>query len=113
MKIPLNEFTKRATLIRDNDKYKVYDLSLEKLVMSMTILHKGKSTTGHSHIETAEIYFFIDGNGVIQIDDKPMESVSATDIILIPSGVFHRVFNKGNGNLVFLCFLKKYQGFRG
>ena len=28
MKIPLNEFTKRANLIRDNEIYKIYDLVL-------------------------------------------------------------------------------------
>ena len=112
MKIPLDEFTKTATLIRDNDKYKVYDLCLEKLVISMTILYDGKSTVGHSHIETEEIYLFIGGNGEIQLGDKSKENVSARDIILIPSGVFHRVFNEGKDNLVFFCFLRKYKSFR-
>jgi len=113
MRIPLNDFTKHAILIRDSDKYKVYDLILENLVMSMTILYGDKSTVGHTHIETEEIYFFIGGNGAIQLGDKQLAEVTIGVIVLIPSGVFHRVFNKGEGNLVFFCFLQKYQGFRG
>ena len=114
MKIPLNKFTKYATLVRNNDRYKVYDLGLDNLVMSMTILYEGKATTGHCHIETGEIYFFIRGNGEILLEDKRIliESVSAKDIILVPSGAFHRVCNIGKGNLVFLCFLGKYKDFR-
>ena len=110
MKIPLNEFTGKARLAKKSDRYEVYDdLSLENIVISMTVLHKDKSTTGHFHNDTEEIYFFVKGKGEIQLDDKK-EDITRSDIVLIPRGIFHRVFNKGKGDLTFLCFFEKYQG---
>ncbi len=107
MKIPLNQFTRKATLAKKSDKYEVYDLGLENLVISMTVLHEGKSTTGHFHNDTEEIYFFVKGEGEIQLDDKK-EDVTGGDIVLIPRGIFHQVFSKGKGALTFLCFFEKY-----
>lgn len=109
MKIPLNEFTRKATLSKKSDRYEVYDLGLENLVISMTVLCEGKSTTGHFHNDTEEIYFFVKGEGEIQLDDKK-EDVTGSDIVLIPRGIFHRVFNQAKGNLTFLSFFEKYQG---
>ena len=109
MKIPLNEFTSKARLVKKSDRYEVYDLGLENLVISMTVLHKDKSTIGHFHNDTEEIYFFVKGEGEIQLDDK-REDVTGGDIVLIPRGIFHRVFNKGKGDLTFLSFFEKYPG---
>ncbi len=109
MKIPLNQFTRKARLVKKSDRYEVYDLGLENLVISMTVLHEDKSTTGHFHNDTEEIHFFVEGEGEIQLDDKK-EDVTGGDIVLIPGGIFHRVFNKAKGDLTFLCFFEKYQG---
>ena len=111
MKIPLSEFTKKATLVKRSDRYEVYDLSLKKLVISMTVLHEGKSTIGHSHTATEEIYFFVEGKGEIQLGDREKEDVASGDIILIPSGIFHRVSNKGKGNVKFISFFEKKRRF--
>ena len=105
MKIPLNEFTKRASLVKKSDRYEVYDLALENLALSMTVLHRDKSTTGHSHDDTDEIYLFIEGNGKIQLDNEIQDIVSG-DIVTMPRKVFHRVFNAGDGDLTFYAFLK-------
>ncbi len=109
MKIPLNQFTRKAMLVKKSDRYEVYDLGLENLVISMTVLHKDKSTIGHFHNDAEEIYFFVKGEGEIQLDDKK-EDVTDSDIVLIPRGISHRVFNKGKVNLTFLSFFEKYQG---
>ena len=109
MIIPLNEFTKRASLVKKSDGYEVYDLALESLVLSMTVLYRDKSTTGHSHDDTEEIYLFIGGKVEIQLDNEKQDVVSG-DIVIIPRGIFHHVFNKGKGNLTFLSFFEKYQG---
>ena len=70
MKIPLSEFTKRARLAKKSDRYEVYDLGLENLVISMTVLYEGKSTTGHFHNDIEEIYFFVKGEEEIQLNGK-------------------------------------------
>ena len=107
MKIQLNQFASKANLVKESDRYEVYDLGLENLVISMTVLHEDKSTTGHSHNDTNEIYFFIKGKGKIQLDNR-REDVTEGDIVLISRGVFHRVFNQEKGDLTFLCFFEKY-----
>jgi len=110
MKIPLSEFTKKATLVKKSSRYEVYDLGLENLVVSMTVLHEGKSTVGHSHNDTEEIYLLVEGKGEIQLGDREKEDAVSGDIVMIPRGIFHRVFNKGKGDLTLISFFEKYQG---
>ncbi len=111
MKIPINEFAKRAKLVKSNDRYEVYDLGMQRLVASMTVLHPHKETTGHAHSETEEIYFFLSGKGKIQVDDVTQD-IKKNDLILIPDGCFHKVFNESDGDLIFLCIFEKYEGRR-
>ena len=109
MKTSLTEFSKKAKLVKKSDRYEVYDLTLESLILSMTELYRDKSTTGHSHDDTEEICLFIGGKGEIYPDNENQDVVSG-DIVIIPSGVFHRVFNAGDGDLIFPCLFKKYPG---
>ena len=68
------QYKQLAKLIRDNETYKVYDLTqLEQLNVSLTELHKDKSTTGHTHDGADEVYFFIDGVGSMEIGDKKLK----------------------------------------
>jgi mannose-6-phosphate isomerase-like protein (cupin superfamily) len=109
MRTSITEFTKKAKLVKKSDKYEVYDLTLESLVLSMTILHQDKSTTGHSHDDTEEIYLFIGGKGKIELGNKTQDIVTGY-IIIVPAGVFHRVYNIGDFDLTFICLFKKYAG---
>ncbi len=105
----IKEFTKKAKLVKVSDRYKVYDLALESLVLSMTILHEGKSTTGHSHDDTEEIYLFINGDGKIELNNENHDVVTG-NIIIVPRGVFHRVSNTGDFDLTFIAIFEKYPG---
>jgi len=109
MKTSLTEFSQKAKLVKKSDRYEVYDLALESLVLSMTVLHRDKATIGHSHADTEEIYLFIGGKGGIQMGNEKQDVVSG-DIVIVPRRVFHRVFNAGDGDLTFLCLFKKYPG---
>lgn len=106
----MDEFAKKAALIRDSDVYSVYDLSyLKHLTPSMTILHPGKETKGHSHAGSEEVYIFLKGRGKMQLAKKKF-SVKKGDLVLIPDDVFHKVFNTGKTDLVFFCVFEKYRG---
>ncbi len=112
LKIPYREFPKRVRPIRDNDVYSVHDTSdvLKNLNASMTVLHPDKATGGHSHEKEEEVYVFFDGAGEMQLG-KDRFPVGKGDIVLIPAGKFHRVFNtSGKGDLIFLCVFEKYAG---
>lgn len=100
----------KGTVIRDTDVYVVEDNThLNNLTVSKTILHPGKETSGHSHPGLEEVYFFKCGTGTMQLDDETF-IVSAGDIILIPDGAFHKVFNNTGckSDLVFVCVFQKY-----
>lgn len=106
----LKEFKKRARLIRDNEVYQVYDLPLQELVVSMTVLHPGKETKGHSHDKAEEVYFFLEGEGKIKIEQE-VKKVKEGELIPIKKGAFHKVFNLSKKKeLVFLSVFEKYSG---
>ena len=101
MKIRLND--KDSEIVKDNETYTLIDnTTLNNLVVSKTILHVGKNTTGHKHPGQEEVYHFISGEGYIKLDEETL-TVRPGSIVLIPDGVFHKVFNTGLEDLVFVC----------
>lgn len=89
--------------IKDTDVYKIKDNTFGKdLVLSSTFLRAGKSTSGHKHDGQEEVYYFVDGNGDMEIDEKKFP-VSAGDVICIEDGEFHKVHNTSHLGLYFVC----------
>lgn len=102
--IKLNQFKIEGNLIKSNEVYDLYDnQTLENLILSQTILKPEMATNGHSHTGQEEIYFFISGRGVMTVGKETLQ-VAEGDIILIPDGAFHRVYNSSSKfNLIFNC----------
>jgi len=106
----IRQYKEQANLIRDNETYKVYDLStLKDLNLSLTELNPGKETGGHAHEEADEVYIFIGGRGRIEIDKEKIP-VKGGEVIAIPGGKFHKVFNEGENTLSFWSIFEKYEG---
>ena len=96
-----------STVIKSNETYDVIDnTNLDKLIVSKTILHPGKATGGHNHSGQEEVYIFTGGEGKMVVGSKTY-NVKAGDIVLIPDGDFHRVWNEEeivtSDDLVFIC----------
>lgn len=90
-------------VVKANAVYTVRDnTDLKQLVLSQTILHVGQQTTGHYHEGQEEIYFFMYGTGKMIVGQEEF-NVQAGDIVLIPDGLFHKVFNTGESDFVFNC----------
>ncbi len=105
MKIKLDKTDSKV--VKSNETYDVIDnTKLNNLVVSKTILHEGKETTGHFHKGQEEVYIFTEGSGVMQVGEEKF-LVSKGSIVLIPDGEFHKVWNtsnyKANNPLIFLC----------
>lgn len=114
MKVSISELG--GKIIRDNETYIVEDNTfLNNLVLSKTTLHPNKETMGHSHAGLEEIYFFIKGSGKMLLKTDTEEtklSVKSGDVVLIPDGAFHKVFNTDEGvteDLEFVCVFQKYE----
>ena len=90
-------------VVKDNETYLLKDnKTLNNLVVSSTLLNPFKQTTGHNHSGQEEVYIFVSGTGRMEVDDKSF-SVSADDVVLIPDGAFHRVYNETAEPLYFVC----------
>ena len=107
MKIKLNETDSKV--IHSNETYDVIDnTNLDKLIVSKTVLHPGKETGGHNHSGQEEVYIFTNGRGIMVVGNKEYD-VKTGDIVLIPDGAFHKVWNTtgydiaGYGDLEFIC----------
>jgi mannose-6-phosphate isomerase-like protein (cupin superfamily) len=59
-------------------------------------------TTPHFHVKTEEIYYILEGQGLMQIGEKSC-SVGPGDAIAIPPGQSHQITNTGSETLKFLC----------
>jgi mannose-6-phosphate isomerase-like protein (cupin superfamily) len=92
-----------GVITKANEVYTIRDnTTLDTLVVSQTILHVNQCTSGHYHDNTEEVYFFMYGIGEMVCGDRKFE-VSSGSIILIPFGQFHKVWNRGESDLVFNC----------
>ena len=90
-------------VIKDTDVYLLKDNAFgNNLVLSSTFLRANQKTNGHTHKGQEEVYFFVDGEGEMQIDDERFP-VTAGDVICIEDGEFHRVFNNSHLGLYFVC----------
>ena len=95
-----------SKVVKSNETYDVIDnTNLNNLIVSKTILHSGKETGGHNHSGQEEVYIFTKGNGEMIVGDNKYE-VQVGDVILIPDGEFHKVWNTGfyaEDDLEFIC----------
>lgn len=93
-----------GNIVKKNETYTVIDnTDLDGLVLSKTILHPMKATTGHSHAGQEEVYTFTYGKGMMEVGNKQF-FVQTGDIVLIPDGEFHKVSNISElEDLTFVC----------
>jgi mannose-6-phosphate isomerase-like protein (cupin superfamily) len=65
-------------------------------------LPPGRSTMAHHHVVTEEIYYLVEGQGVVRLgqENRP---VAAGDAVAIPPGTIHQITNTGPTTLKFLC----------
>jgi oxalate decarboxylase/phosphoglucose isomerase-like protein (cupin superfamily) len=103
MKLLYNSHDIGGEVVKDNETYLLKDnKTLNNLVLSSTKLYRGQSTRGHSHAGQEEVYFFVQGSGVMIVDEERFR-VGSGSVVLIPDGEFHRVINDGEMHLVFNC----------
>jgi mannose-6-phosphate isomerase-like protein (cupin superfamily) len=65
-------------------------------------LSPGARTAPHHHIRTEEIYYIVEGQGMMRVGDESA-LVGVGDAIAIPPCQVHQITNTGNVVLRFLC----------
>ena len=94
------DLERHPILVQYNDTYKIVDYNIEGLTVSVTELHKGKATRGHSHPH-AECYFFKTDAG-IRLGHTHYE-VKAGQLLMVKPKQFHRVYAMPDKEAVFVC----------
>ena len=94
-------------VIKDNETYLLKDNKmLNNLVLSSTDLKPDMSTRGHAHCGQEEVYYFIKGEGTMELispnAEKITHDVKPGSIVLIQDGFFHRV-HAGKVGCYFVC----------
>ncbi len=74
------------------------------------VLEKGEAPPRHKHDDTEQIFYVIEGRGVLTIgDDDKSQTVRPGDVVLIPARTWHSIRSKG-GPMRYLavdCFLSE------
>ncbi len=91
-------------IVKEDANYTLGDKTeLKKLVVAKTILQPMQQTTGHDHDGQEEVYQFVSGYGKMDVGEKTFD-VNPGDVVLIPDGDFHRVYNTSKyEQLIFVC----------
>jgi mannose-6-phosphate isomerase-like protein (cupin superfamily) len=64
----------------------------------------GKSTLPHKLQESAEVYYILEGEGVLHVDRESTE-VKPGRAVYVPPGAVQHLENTGDGELSFLCIV--------
>jgi mannose-6-phosphate isomerase-like protein (cupin superfamily) len=92
--------TKDGSEIRELLAYRNSCIRMQSLAEAK--LPPGASTTAHIHQKTEEIYYILEGQGLMRLEAET-RSVGPGDAIAIPPGSLHQITNIGPGILKFLC----------
>jgi len=71
--------------------------------LAQAVLQPGQTTRDH-RLQSAEVYYIIEGAGQMFIDEEQAE-VSSGQAVYIPPGAIQRIRNTGQEDLVFLCIV--------
>ena len=92
--------TKDGSEIRELLAYRNSSIRLQSLAEAR--LSPSLSTTAHRHNRTEEIYYILEGAGLMQVDQE-QRHVAPGDAIAILPGQLHQITNTGDALLKFLC----------
>ncbi|AFA48971.1 cupin domain-containing protein [Acetobacterium woodii] len=66
----------------------------------------GDSIGEHQHLGEQEIFYFIQGNGIV-IDNGKKAEIRTGDVMITPDNASHSVINTGDEDLVFIALILK------
>ena len=92
--------TKDGSEIRELLAYRNSAVRLQSLAEAR--LSPGRSTTPHRHRRSEEIYFVLEGEGLMKVEQEQQRVVTGDAIAILP-GQWHQIRNTGSGQLRFLC----------
>ncbi len=102
MKLSGNWNTDGKTTVNESNYSVVDNETLKTMTLSGMTIKPNSESFRHGHKGHEEIYMFVHGTGEMQLNDDPKFNVKSGDIVLIPDGTTHEVWNNSNEDLYFL-----------
>lgn len=99
--------TKDGSTIRELLGLPISDLVRNQSLAEAT-LAPGQSTERHYHRESEEIYFLLEGGGLLEVDGETREVVPG-DAVLIPPGARHALRAGPEGARLLCCCAPPYR----
>jgi len=72
--------------------------------LAHAVLGPGEASAPHRLKSSSEVYFILEGRGIMHIDGESAE-VAAGQAVYIPPGSVQHIENVGGGPLLFLCLV--------
>ncbi len=76
--------------------------SIRNQTLAEARLPPGASTILHHHVQTEEIYYILEGQGLMRVGGETCQ-VAPGDAVGIPPGTIHQITNTGPSQLRLLC----------
>lgn len=95
--------------VKEEERYSIYDMKLDDLTVSLTILNPSQSTRGHKHEDNAEVYYVLRGNGIIYTKEDLTDGklLEEGDVFMLHGGTYHKVLNmKADKPFVFVAVFR-------
>ncbi len=92
----LNGTVHKKILVRENEAASALSFFQEAYLAPKTRFEP------HTHPELEEYFYFLNGEGVMQVGDKK-EKVGTGDLVIVPIGEVHSVENTGDETMTFIA----------
>jgi mannose-6-phosphate isomerase-like protein (cupin superfamily) len=79
------------------------DPSFPSFSIAKARVEPGVTTETHKLADTHEVYYIIEGMGVMYIDGNEAKPVGPRDAVYIAANSSQRITNTGTSDLIFLC----------
>jgi quercetin dioxygenase-like cupin family protein len=79
------------------------DVSSQLMFLNEVYVAPGETIAAHQHEDMEEIFYFLEGEGSMQIEEE-VQSVVPGDRVIIPSQKVHVLENTGEKQMRFICF---------
>ncbi|WP_137686368.1 cupin domain-containing protein [Thermosporothrix hazakensis] len=79
------------------------DVNSPLMFLNEVSVRPGEVIAAHQHEDMEEVFYFLEGEGTMQIEDET-RPVTAGDRVIVPHKNMHVLQNTGNKHMRFLCF---------
>jgi mannose-6-phosphate isomerase-like protein (cupin superfamily) len=79
------------------------DVSSRLMFLNEVYVSPGEIIGAHMHADMEEVFYFLAGEGIMQLDEETLQVISG-DSIVVPIKVVHILENTGDIGMKYICF---------